>query len=57
MISLIAHELQRHEIAQEPGVHDEASMRKLCQRIGVGRSVANRFDTEAARTSPATSQT
>jgi len=50
MISVIGHELQHaFEIASAPAVHDEAAMRKLYERIGVGRTDVHGFDTDAAR--------
>jgi hypothetical protein len=50
LISTIAHELQHAiEIAEAPGVRDDASMKQLYHRIGVGRSDVQGFDTDAAR--------
>lgn len=50
LIPLIAHEL-RHalEVAQEPGVRDEAGMVSLYRRIGEAMAGAHAYDTPAAR--------
>ena len=50
LIPLIAHELQHAlEIAEQPGVRDQAAMVSLYQRIGEASLGAHAYDTAAAR--------
>ena len=47
---MLGHELQHAlEIAQAPGVQDEASMRRYYERAGAGRSHERGFETRAAQ--------
>jgi len=50
IIAVLGHELQHAlEIAQAPGVQDEASMRRYYERAGAGRSHERGFETRAAQ--------